>query len=237
MVERVLYWRGCMSRLRVKYIADSTEKLLSKLGIAYETLGDSEGCCGSVLRRTGQTEAALAVAEETKNRIVSRGFREVVTSCPGCYRTMASEYKAYFGQAPFIVEHISQFLHRRKGLLKGHLKPMSIRVAYHDPCHLGRHMGVYEEPRELIRLVPDVELVEFKYNREKSICCGSGGGVRSVLPELSLEVSRTVLAELPDVDLLVTSCPFCNYNLRQAGKEVKIQVLDLPEFILKAWRD
>ena len=226
-----------MSRLRVKNIADSTEKLLSKMGLEFETLGDSEGCCGSVLKRTGQAEAAVTVAEATVKRIKAKGFREVVTSCPGCYRTMANEYKAYFGKVPFRVEHISQFLYRRAKTLKGHLKPMHLRVAYHDPCHLGRHMGVYEEPRALIRLVPGVELMEFKQNRDKSVCCGSGGGVRSILPELSFEVSKTVLAEMPEVNLLVTSCPFCNYNLREVGRDAKIKILDLPEFILKAWRD
>jgi heterodisulfide reductase subunit D len=237
MVERILYWRGCMSRLRVKSIADSTEKLLSKMGVKYETLGESEGCCGSVLKRTGQTEAALTIAKETTRKIKAKGYQEVVTSCPGCYRTMANEYKAYFGEAPFHVEHISRFLYKRAKLLKGHLKPMKMKVAYHDPCHLGRHMGVYEEPRELLKMVPGVELVEFKQSREKSVCCGSGGGVRSTLPELSLEVSRTVLAEMPPADLLVTSCPFCNYNLREGGRGTKLRVMDLPEFILKAWRD
>lgn len=237
MAERVLYWRGCMSRLRVRSIADSTEKLLSKMGVGYDTLGKGEGCCGSVLKRTGQVEAAVAVAKETAKRIKGRGFTDVVTSCPGCYRTMADEYRAYFGEPPFRVEHISQFLYKRAALLKDHLKPMNMRVAYHDPCHLGRHMGVYEEPRELIRMVPGVELIEFRQNRERSVCCGSGGGVRSTLPELSLEVSKTVLAEMPEVDLLVTSCPFCNYNLKEGGKAAGLQVVDLPEFILKAWRD
>lgn len=237
MAGRVLYWRGCMSRLRVKSIADSTEMLLSKMGVDFETLGEGEGCCGSVLKRTGQADDALAVAKETVKRVGSRGFKEVVTSCPGCYRTMAKEYEEFFGETPFKVEHISQFLRKRAGRLKGHLKTMAMKVAYHDPCHLGRHMGVYEEPRELILMVPGVELIEFKNNREMSTCCGSGGGVRSVLPEVSLEVSRTVLAEIPKVDLLVTSCPFCNYNLREGGKGTGLQIMDLPEFLLKAWRD
>jgi heterodisulfide reductase subunit D len=226
-----------MSRLRVKKIADSTEKLLSKIGVEYETLGDEEGCCGSVLKRTGQAEAAKTVAKETAGRIMGKGLKEVVTSCPGCYKTMSKEYESYFGEATFRVQHISQFLYSRISLFDGHLKTMKLRVAYHDPCHLGRHLGVYDEPRALIKMVPGVKLVEFKYNREKSVCCGSGGGVRSVLPELSLEVSRVALAEMPEVDTLVTSCPFCNYNFCEGAKGSKLEILDLPEFILKAWRD
>ncbi len=226
-----------MSRLRVKSIADSTEKLLAKMGVDYDTLGESEGCCGSVLARTGQVEAALVVATDTMERIKEKGFAEVVTSCPGCYKTMVNDYKKYFGSPPFMVEHISQFLYKRAALLENHLKPMRLKVAYHDPCHLGRHMGVYEEPRKVIKLVPGVDLIEFKQNRDKSACCGSGGGVRSTLPELSLEVSKTVLAEMPEVDLLVTSCPFCNYNLREGRKGARLKIWDLPEFILNSWRD
>ena len=86
-------------------------------------------------------------------------------------------------------------------------------------------------------MVPGVELLEFKYNREKSVCCGSGGGVRSVFPEVSLEVAKTVLADLPDVNTLVTSCPFCKYNFKEGAKGLKLEVLDLPEFLLRAWRD
>jgi heterodisulfide reductase subunit D len=236
MAGSILYWKGCMSRLRVKSIADSTERLLSNMCIRFETFGEGEGCCGSVLKRTGQAEAALSIAKGTFMRIKDGGFSEVVTSCPGCYRTISKEYKAYFGNLPFEVEHISQFLYKRRKFIKGRLKPMNYKVTYHDPCHLGRHMGVYEEPRELIRMIPGVDLVEFKENREKSICCGSGGGVRSSIPELSLEVSKTVLADMPKADFLVTSCPFCNYNLRESGKGTPLQVVDLPEFILMAWR-
>lgn len=226
-----------MSRLRVKNIADATERLLSKMGIDYETLGDGEGCCGSVLMRTGQVDAAKDVARETSLKIKARDLPDVVTSCPGCYKTMSKEYRIYFGELPFRVQHISQFLYGRATMLRDHLRPMRLKVAYHDPCHLGRHMGVFDEPRALIRMVPGVELVEFKYSREKSICCGSGGGVRAVLPELSLEVSKIALAAMPAVDLLVTSCPFCNYNFQEGNVGMRLEVLDLPEFILRAWRD
>jgi len=235
MSGKVLYWRGCMSRLRTKNIADSTEELLRRLRIDYETL-DDEGCCGSVLLRTGQVEDARTVAKRTADQIKSKGYREVVTSCPGCFRTMSNEYHVLVGDMPFRIRHISQFLYDHSEELKKHLRPMKLNVVYHDPCHLGRHMGVYEEPRELIKLVPGVKLVEFKYNRGKSICCGSGGGVHSVFPEIALEVAETVLDDRPEgVDIVITSCPFCNYNFKEAGGS-KVEVIDLPEFLLRAWR-
>jgi Fe-S oxidoreductase len=235
MSGKVLYWKGCMARLRTKHISDATEELLHRLGIDYETL-DDERCCGSVLLRTGQVDDAHTVARMTADQIKSGGFTDVVTSCPGCFRTMSSEYHELLGEVPFKVRHISQLLFDHSKELKRHLKPMKVKVVYHDPCHLGRHMGVYEEPRQLIKLVPGVELVEFKYNRRKALCCGSGGGVRSVFPEVALEVARTVLNEHPaGVKILITSCPFCNYNFKEA-KRANIEVIDLPEFLLRAWR-
>lgn len=237
MPSRILYWKGCMSRIKTRSIADASEALLHILKVDYDSLGQAEGCCGSVLLRTGQSYAARNVAIATIERIRSGGYAEVVTNCPGCYKTMSSDYpQLILCDVPFKVRHISQLLYEQAPRLKSLLHPLSCRVIYHDPCHLGRHMGVYEEPRALIRMVPGVELVEFKYNREKSMCCGSGGGVRSVFPEIAREVSISLLADVPqDVDMLITSCPFCKYNISES-RSSGIAVLDLPEFLLKSCR-
>jgi heterodisulfide reductase subunit D len=235
MHGKVLYWKGCMSRLRTTKIADATEDLLRRLEIDYETLGDDEGCCGSILLRTGQVEDAKIVAGRTVDMIVSKGYTDVVTSCPGCFKTMSEEYKKAFGSVPFRVRHISQLLYENREGLRVHLRPWKVRVTYHDPCHLGRHMGVFEEPRVLISMVPGVELIEFKYNRKLAVCCGSGGGVRSAFPEIARAVAKTVVADRPaGVEIIVTSCPFCNYNLKEAGYA---EIIDLPEFLIRAWRD
>jgi heterodisulfide reductase subunit D len=148
---------------------------------------------------------------------------------------MSEEYKKAFGSVPFRVRHISQLLYENREGLRVHLRPWKVRVTYHDPCHVGRYMGVYEEPRVLISMVPGVELVEFKYNRKLAVCCGSGGGVRSAFPEIALAVAKTVVADRPaGVEIIVTSCPFCNYNLKEAGSA---EIIDLPEFLIRAWRD
>lgn len=235
MPQSVLYWKGCMSRFRTKSIADSIERLLSLLRIEYTTLGGEEGCCGSVLYRTGQTADAISISKKTIEKISSLGVKEVVTGCPGCFRTMSQDYTNIFNKVPFKVRHISQFLFDVRDELKKHLKPMKAKVVYHDPCHLGRHMGVYEEPRALIKLIPGVELLEFKYNRNKALCCGSGGGVRSAFPEVSLEVAKSTLDELPEgAEIVVTACPFCKYNFLE-GNARKVEVVDLPELLLRAW--
>ncbi len=237
MHDSILYWKGCMSRLRTKNISDSTMALLDRMGVNFETLDGNEGCCGSVLLRTGQVEAAKRAAEVTVERISSGGFKEVVTACPGCFRTMASEYPKILEEVPFRVRHISQFLVEKKDLIKDRLGSVELKACYHDPCHLGRHMGVYDEPRELIRMVPGLQLIEMKNNRSRSFCCGSGGGVRSVYPDLSREVAKTVAADqIPSgVQLLVTACPFCNFNFREVYVG-QFRVMDLPELLLLAWR-
>lgn len=225
-----------MSRLKMTGIADSTEALLKLMNVNYDTLGAGEGCCGSVLLRTGHDEAARSTAALNAEKIAGRGYTEVVTSCPGCFKTMSSEYPRLLGSAPFKVRHISMFLHERREKLKGFLHPINAKVAYHDPCHLGRHMGVYEEPRTLVKLIPGVELVEFKYNRSKALCCGAGGGVRSAFPEIALEVAKGITGaplSATGAKVIVTSCPFCNFNLKEAGGA---EVIDLPEFLARSWR-
>ncbi|MEM1573331.1 MAG: heterodisulfide reductase-related iron-sulfur binding cluster [Candidatus Methanomethylicaceae archaeon] len=225
----LLYWKGCMSRFRTKKIANSIEELLLKMKINYLKLND-EGCCGSILYRTGQIEDAIKVSRKTMNKIYSINVEEVITGCPGCFRTMSKDYENFNVK----IYHISQFLLKFKDLLKENLRELNVKVTYHDPCHLGRHMGIYEEPRELIKLIPGIKFLEMKDNRNKALCCGYGGGVRSAYPEVSMEIAKMLLLSLPnDIEILVTACPFCNHALSNS----KIKVLDLPELLLLAWID
>ncbi|MDD1775829.1 MAG: hypothetical protein LUP94_00575 [Candidatus Methanomethylicus sp.] len=226
-----------MSRLKVKSISDSTMKLLRLLQIPFDTLGEEEGCCGSILLRTGQIDDAKRLAIKNLAIIKSRGYDTVVMSCPGCFKTISTEYAQFVGNLPFRVYHISQFLLEKQDALKRNLKPLPVRVVYHDPCHLGRSMGIYEEPRNLIKLIPNIELVEFKQNRSKALCCGSGGGVRSVFPELSTEVAKNTMGgplNATGAHIIVTSCPFCNFNFKNARMN-DVEVIDLPELILRSW--
>jgi len=227
-----------MSRLKMKAIADSTEALLTLLGVDYDTLGSEEGCCGSVLLRTGQADAARSVAILNAEKISALGYAEVVTSCPGCFKTMSSEYPKILGKAPFRVMHTSQFIYGKRAELEGHLHPIRAKVAYHDPCHLGRHMGVYDEPRALIMMVPGVKLVEFKYNRSRALCCGAGGGVRSAFPDIAVEVAKGITGaplNATGASIIITSCPFCNFNLKE-GSGGGVEIIDLPEFLVRSWR-
>jgi len=218
----MIYFQGCTAREKLKRISESTQELLDKCKVEYTVLEDEE-CCGSVLLRTGFREDARETMQKTYQKLQGE---KVVVSCAGCYRTFTEDYPEVLGVEVEVV-HISQLL---KDLLSElHLEREDLKVTYHDPCHLGRHRGEYQAPRSVIQ--EKAELVEMDKNREEARCCGSGGGVKSAYPELSLDMAtrRVEDAQKTGADLLVTCCPFCLLNLESAGK---MRVLDLTEFLL-----
>lgn len=215
----MLYFRGCTAREKQTGIQDATEKLLNLAGVDYHIL-DDEKCCGSVLLRTGfLNEAQEQIA---KNSEILKGER-IITSCAGCYKTLRDDYEG------LDVIHISQLLDQliKEGRLN--LSKKDLNVTYHDSCHLGRHCGVFEEPRDVIKSVTD--LVEMENIRDNSLCCGAGGGVKSAYPEIASQMakSRIEQAKQTGCETLVTPCPFCKLNLSNDD----LEVLDLTEFLVK----
>lgn len=215
----MLYFRGCTAREKQTGISQATERLLKEAGVDYRIL-DDEKCCGSVLLRTG----FLKEAEEQirRNTDVLKG-EKIITSCAGCYKTLKDDYEG------LDVIHISQLLDKliKEGKLK--ISKKDFDVTYHDSCHLGRHGGVFDEPREVIKSVAN--LIEMENNRESSLCCGAGGGVKSAYPEIANQMAelRINQAKQTCCSTLVTPCPFCKLNLENDDMEV----LDLTEFLVK----
>ncbi|WP_432644875.1 (Fe-S)-binding protein [Methanobrevibacter sp.] len=214
----MLYFRGCTAREKLTDIQLATEKLLRLADVDYHIL-DDEKCCGSVLLRTGFLKEAQEQIK--KNTEIFKG-ETIITSCAGCYKTLTEDYDG------LNVIHISQLLDEliREGKLD--LSEIEFDVTYHDPCHLGRHCGVFDEPRSVIKSVAN--LVEMKNIRENSLCCGAGGGVKSAYPEIANQISKLRIAQAVETGCktLVTSCPFCKLNL----KNDDIEVLDLTEFLV-----
>ena len=222
----LLYYKGCTAREKLNSISKATERILKIANIKYETL-DDEKCCGSVLLRTGFLDDAI---DEMKLNLQDLEGKTILTSCAGCYKTLKEDYKKYL-DADLNVIHISQLLEQlikdNKINLKGNNKQ---KVTYHDSCHLGRHAGEYEAPRNVISSISN--LVEMENTKEKARCCGSGGGVKSAYGDLSNSIAELRIAEAneTDADLLVTACPFCKLNLSQSSDD--LEVLDLSEFVL-----
>jgi Fe-S oxidoreductase len=219
----MIYFQGCTARDKLKNISKNTQMILDIAGADYKILQD-ENCCGSILLRTGFQEDARKLMINTFKKLKGE---KIVVSCAGCYRTLKKDYPEVFGEELDVI-HISQLL--QELIIEGKIKTKkeSLKVTYHDPCHLGRHCGEYEAPRQVIS--KKAELVEMDKNRNHASCCGAGGGVKSAYPELSSEISRKRIDESlkTGAELMVTCCPFCVLNLESD----KIKVIDLTEFIL-----
>lgn len=213
----VLYFVGCTAALdpSLEPIVSGTVALLQKAQVDFGVLGEEEVCCGSVMLRIGERDLARDLARRIQRQVERLGVETVVTSCAGCYKTFTQDYP-HLAPLPARVVHSGQFaleLLERERIVLDASDPL--RVTYHDPCHLGRHSGVYDFPRELLEAVPGVRLVEMARSRENAWCCGAGGGVRSAFPDWALETSRIRVAEAEQTgaDALVTACPFCLQNL------------------------
>jgi fumarate reductase (CoM/CoB) subunit B len=216
-----VYFVGCMNSYRYTKTAARTFALLSRFGA---TLLPAEQCCGSPLLRTGFDAARFV--DENSRQIKEIGANTVITGCAGCYTTLKKNYAKQFdvvSVSEFLAEHISELP----------LHPLDLTVTYHDPCHLGRHNKIYEQPRRLIEAI--CRLKEMKATKKDARCCGGGGGVRAGYRDLSLQMARRRLQDVPDgVDYIVTSCPLCIRNLRDAGAGEK--VIDLVDLVALAVR-
>lgn len=234
----LIYFAGCMATYRLPNIAESTIKVLKHAGVDFSMLGDKEWCCGSVAIRTGHVNEARRLARHNVDVIRNKGATRVVTACAGCYRTLAVDYpKILREDLPFEVVHFPELL--KELIDEGKLEfpeEERIVVTYHDPCHIGRHMGIYDAPRDALASMPDVDLQEMNKHRETASCCGAGGGVRSTNRSLAQGAAQARIQEAEETTatLLTTACPFCTFNLRESANITgNIEVLDLPEFVAR----
>ncbi len=229
-----VYFIGCTSNYRQQSLRDATLRFLKKTGIDF-TLID-EHCCTSPMIRTGQVSIVKEYMQYNIDQIQKAGAKKVITSCAGCYRTLIKDFEKFGEHYDFEVFHSLELV--KQLLDEGKLKFKSSynkTVTYHDPCHLGRHMGIYELPREIYKQIPGLHLVEMKRNRNFAWCCGAGGGVKIGYPEWSVEISRDRLAEAKETgaSIVTSTCPFCKTNLSDANEkfDFEFQILDLMEIL------
>jgi len=226
----LLLWIGCTSSYRVPELATSLVSILKALDIDYKYLGRDEGCCGSILLRLGLKDEFSKVAEDAANRILNTGAESLTTHCPGCMRTFKLDYPRELKDLGLEVRHSTEVI--LEHVKPSSLKPLELKAVYFDPCHLGRHLNVYEPPRRLLSMVPGLKLIEPEETREESLCCGAGGGVRGCFEELAQAVARELLDYFKSLgaEAVVTACPFCYYNLK-AASDGSIKVLDLLQVV------
>jgi len=234
----VLYFPCCYPSYdpRLRKVAQATASILNKAGVDFGILGSKEMCCGESVRKAGNEDLFKRLARENIKAFIENGVKKIVLSSPHCYHTFKNEYPEF--KVNFEVVHISQYLFQliREGKLKL-TKEYGKKVTYHDPCYLGRHNDIYDEPREVLKNVPGLELVEMADAREDSLCCGMGGGriwmetaKGERFSDLRLQQAIGVGAEV-----LATSCPYCITQFEDSRLALKdsevIQIKDITEIL------
>jgi Fe-S oxidoreductase len=234
----LLYFPGCYLCYdpRLKKVARATATILNKAGVDFGILGTEENCCGESIRKTGDEEVFKQLAKDNIKAFIDHGVKKILVSSPHCYHTFKNEYPEFM--VDFEVVHLSQYLFElidegRLQLTKDYAK----KVTYHDPCYLGRHNGIYDEPRGVLQKVAGLELIEMPDAREDSLCCGGGGGrIWMETPkgerfsDLRLEQAMAVGAEV-----LVTACPYCIANFEDSRLTLEatedIEVKEITEIL------
>jgi Fe-S oxidoreductase len=241
----VLYWVGCAASYdqRARKIARATARLLKAAGVRFAILGDAESCTGDPARRAGNEYLFSMLAEAnvaTLNEYQDKHKTPILTTCPHCFNTLLNEYPDFGGK--YDVVHHTDFI---MGLLaQGRLtpkRPVTGRVTYHDSCYLGRYNGVYESPREILKRIPGLELVEPEYwTRNKGLCCGAGGAQMWMEEQTKdrVNVKRTLQLINTGASTVASACPFCmtmlTDGLKAHDKEAEIRQLDVVEMLAES---
>jgi Fe-S oxidoreductase/nitrate reductase gamma subunit len=238
----ILYWVGCTEALedRSLKVAQATAGLLKQAGVKFGVLGCEESCCGDPARRLGNEYLYQMQAQKNIETLKGYNIKKIVTGCAHCFNTLKNEYPQFGGN--YEVIHHSQFLLQllKEGKLKvssGHVG----KVTYHDACYLGRYNNIFEAPRQLLSLVPGLELTEMTRNRERNFCCGAGGGhlwLEEQKVGERINVMRTDQATAVQAETIATACPYClqmfQDGIKTKGVEESLKVKDISELLAEA---
>ena len=251
-----LFFVGCTPSYdpRVQQVARSLARLLERAGVDYGILGEGESCCGSEIRRLGEVGLFEMIVEENQELYKSMNIHNMFTTSPHCFNVFKNDYPKNGLQ----VQHYTQLL---AGLLEkdddtsqggGLVRDASAgrlyfsggveaTVTYHDPCYLGKHNQIFDEPRKVLQSIPGLRLVEMDRSREKSLCCEGGGGrmwLEGTNPGTRLAQMRVKEALDTGAEILATACPFCLLTLDEAVKHLnaseRIRVMDVAEIAAQA---
>ena len=220
---------------RMQDIGRATAKILTKSGVDFGILGKAEKDSGHEVRRFGEEMLFMDLKDQNTDAILSSGAKKIVTADPHAYNALKKDYKDL---PP--VEHISELMLRK--IKSGAIQLKKIEddtkiYTYHDPCYLGRHNELYEEPRQVLDAIPGLRRVEMTKSRDRSFCCGGGGLMLFYEPEedLRMGVLRVEMAKEAGANVIVTACPFCLVNMEDAikvaGMEGKMEAIELAELV------
>ena len=235
-----LFYVGCTPSYdpRVQKVARAIVQLMQGSGVDLGVMGSDENCCGSEIRRLGEQGLFEMMVEENRETFKSLAIHHIFTVSPHCFNAFKNDYPKNGMQ----VQHYTQVLADKAG--RGELKfsgGVDKTVTYHDPCYLGKHNGIFDDPRTVLKTIPGVNLVEMDRSREKSLCCEGGGGrmwMEGTNPGTRLAQQRVQEALDTGAEILATACPFCLLTLDEAVKHLnaqdRIQVMDIAEIAVQA---
>ena len=234
----ILYFPCCYPSYdpRLRKVAQATVNILNKAGVNFGILGSKELCCGESVRKAGNEALFKRLAKENIKTFVDSGVKKILVASPHCYHTFKNEYPEF--KVNFEIIHISQFLFQlvREGKLKI-TKEYKKKVTYHDPCYLGRHNGIYDEPRDVLSKIPGLVLREMAETRENSLCCGMGGSRIWMETAKNERFSDIRLKQANDVgaEVLATACPYCITQFEDSKLSMKesanLQIMDITEIL------
>lgn len=237
---QVCYFVGCVSSFfpQAAQIPLAVSQLLMAAEVDFTTLGGEEWCCGFPLLSTGFAGVVREFARHNVDQVKALGVHTLVASCASCYHMWKHEYAQELAGYDLEILHSTEYLARL--LQEGRLQPQEMDevVAYHDPCDLGRNSGVYEAPREILRRIPGLTLVEMEHNRADALCCGGGGNLQGADAELAADITRRRMeeAQATGATILVSACQQCEQMLSTAARKGKlpIRVMDVSELLLES---
>ncbi len=239
-----LFHVGCVGSYNDVRVVPSMMKIFEAAGEDFTVLGADEKCCGLLAYLTGDIATFNQCVDQNLKNFQALGAKNLVTTCAGCFRTYAHVYPEQGYETGLTVTHAVKYIDRliAEGRLKFKPAEKTVKVAYHDPCDLGRHMQVFDEPRRILEALPGVELVEFPKNRNLAACCGGGGGVKAFDNPLSQDIALARVKEALSVgaEVITSACQSCKSNLNQGAalarkaKLGKVRVVDITELVVKA---
>ena len=231
----VLMFVGCTGSYDPAFrsVATSTANILKAADVDFGVQGKKEKCCSGIVFRFGARQQFETFKQGTAESINETQSKMIVTSCAGCFSTFHTDYHSVLEpELLHTVELVAKLVEAGQLKFKNAVKK---RVTYHDPCHIGRYAGIFDAPRSVLNAIPGIEFVEMERIRENSRCCGAGGGVKSAHPDFALWCANERLkeAEATGSTTLVTCCPFCEQNMRDAAKgfNYNIEVVDLMDLV------
>ncbi|MDY6864097.1 MAG: (Fe-S)-binding protein, partial [Thermodesulfobacteriota bacterium] len=232
----VMLFVGCISSYKSREIAKAAANILKTAGITFGILKD-EWCCGMKVLNAGSCNSGKKVAKHNVTALRKAGAKTVIMQCGECYKGFKIDYPEMIGELPFEVLHITQFI--KKLINEGKInltEQIRKKVTYHDPCALGRFSGVYDEPREILKMIPGTELVEMYPAKEYAWCCG--GSIKDAYPDLAVKIAvdRVNHAHEVGAEVLTSACPLCKINIQDAIKKTDTDLVfyDIIEIIAKA---